>query len=674
MRDQNSYNEVLPSTETSATRESRVESVDSTLEALVFNKHESLPQLPLRTPLPESPSRELTSHRTVPVHTLVQSETGVSIHGPASAFFEPLSMRSLPSGLSVPTDSPVSIRNQQQTDDEIRRELFAYSALEFQKEYTYMSERKLDLDGVDWETADHLFQLHWNLHHLGFLITYRPAIMHSLATGGPHCNKLLLNAIYYTAALQSSRPNMRDDPAHPQYLGTKFFHRFQSLLASELQRSSTASIAALVLMGSSCVSNGRQTIGWLYAGLSYQMIVDLGLHVDPDKVQMSSLVPSKPPIPMTAVDIEIQRRYIWGAYLNDRFQSLYFGRPPSLRMIEGVEASQTVLDDYEELELWKPYIDPTGADPPVNFTPQPARAVSTRAALVRLAEITDQIIESFYTPKSGRMSTEEAHCGVQRLQHQLDLWAETLPVHLRYEPGDLPVPPAIRFNLHTTFSLLHILLHRPFLRDGHLEALGADEPTRHDICVSAALRIYNLARIYRDTFTLRRATYLFSYAVFSAATVLPMHASPSADPTQRKEMVVFFWNALKELQNGANFGLRKTVRIIGGMFERAGIDLNALPLTDKRPNYHQSYDDEGLRAGSNSSANIDAQNLHVQPASGLDTLTGESFKDFYNDLSFENIDWPAFVDVDANHDNDELLYGLFRAGDGSIDAPLGLPS
>lgn len=484
MRDQNSYNEVLPSTETSATRESRVESVDSTLEALVFNKHESLPQLPLRTPLPESPSRELTSHRTVPVHTLVQSETGVSIHGPASAFFEPLSMRSLPSGLSVPTDSPVSIRNQQQTDDEIRRELFAYSALEFQKEYTYMSERKLDLDGVDWETADHLFQLHWNLHHLGFLITYRPAIMHSLATGGPHCNKLLLNAIYYTAALQSSRPNMRDDPAHPQYFGTKFFHRFQSLLASELQRSSTASIAALVLMGSSCVSNGRQTIGWLYAGLSYQMIVDLGLHVDPDKVQMSSLVPSKPPIPMTAVDIEIQRRYIWGAYLNDRFQSLYFGRPPSLRMIEGVEASQTVLDDYEELELWKPYIDPTGADPPVNFTPQPARAVSTRAALVRLAEITDQIIESFYTPKSGRMSTEEAHCGVQRLQHQLDLWAETLPVHLRYEPGDLPVPPAIRFNLQYVVTKPCNFINTMFL--GWTIQNQANHDQRHPAPLSAS--------------------------------------------------------------------------------------------------------------------------------------------------------------------------------------------
>jgi hypothetical protein len=394
-----------------------------------------------------SPPMEQSQLREVPVHTLVQSETGLSIHGPASAFHAPSSMGSQPSLPSIAGESTSSVRHQPETNDHLRRELFAYSALEFQKEYTYMAERKLDLDGLDWETADHLFQLHWNHQHLGFLMTYRPAIMHSLATGGPHCNKLLLNAIYYTAALQSSRNNMRDDPNHPEYLGTKFFQRFQSLVASEIQTSSTATIAALVSMGSSCVSNGRQTIGWLYAGIAYQMIVDLGLHVDPNKVQMSSLVPTKPLAPLTAVDIEIQRRYTWGAFINDRFQSLYFGRPPTLRMIEGIEPSQTLLDDYEELEIWRPYIDGKVPGPSPSFIPQPARAITTWTALVRLAEIANQIVERFYTPKSCKLTAELAHVELQRLQQKLDNWAEVLPVDIRYNPGQLPVPPPIRFNL-----------------------------------------------------------------------------------------------------------------------------------------------------------------------------------------------------------------------------------
>jgi hypothetical protein len=130
------------------------------------------------------------------------------------------------------------------------------------------------------------------------------------------------------------------------------------------------------------------------------------------------------------------------------------------------------------------------------------------------------------------------------------------------------------------------------------------------------------------------------------------------------EIVVFFWNALKDLQNGANFGLRKTIRIIGGMFERAGIDLGALPTMDKRQHV------EG-EVGSVDPAN-DHESLPTLPESGLDVLSNETFKEFYNDLSVERIDWPSFVDDDAGHENDELLYGLFRSGDRPEDGSASL--
>ncbi len=182
--------------------------------------------------------------------------------------------------------------------------------------------------------------------------------------------------------------------------------------------------------------------------------------------------------------------------------------------------------------------------------------------------------------------------------------------------------------------------------------------------MSAALRIYELARIYRATFSLRRATYLFSYAVFSAATILPLHSSPDSDPREKMEIVVFFWNALRDLQNGANFGLRKTIRIIGGMFERAGIDLGALPTSmEKRQQQQQQHVQGGGAEGRSVEFVTDDQSLPNLPDNiGLDVLSNEAFKDFYNDLSVERIDWPAFVDDDAGHENDELLYGLFRSG------------
>ncbi|KIW88135.1 uncharacterized protein Z519_11246 [Cladophialophora bantiana CBS 173.52] len=618
-----------------------------------------VPNRPGNFLVPEESPHEETRVDGIRVHSLVQSETGMSIHGPASAFHVPTSARSGPSLPSTIGDSPASATGSQPLSvDQIRQELFAFSALEFQKEYTYMVERKIDFDGLDWEVAHHLLELHWNHHHLGFMGTYRPAIMHSLATHGPHCNKLLLNALFYSASLQSSRPNMNDSASGVESYGARFFRRFQSLLATEIQTSTTTNIAALTFMGSACVSNGKQTIGWLFAGIAYRMIVDMGLHIDPNKLPISSLVPGKPQILPTSVDLEIQRRYIWGAYLLDRFQSLYFGRPPGLNMIKGLEPSLELLDTYEELELWKPYVDPFSAERVPDFLPQPSRAQSTRTALIGLATIASEIIERFYTPKVGDLSIEDARAEVQLVLQQLSSWEETLPTTLRYEPGDEPVPPPIRFNLHTTFSLLHILLHRPFLREGHLEALSVDEGLYRGRCVSAALRIYKLAKIYREVFTLRRATYLFSYAVFSAATIIPQHSVINLSSSECLEIVVFFWNALKELQNGANFGLRKPITIIKGMFERAGIDLNVLATMQKQGPHNV---DNGTTDQMGHTTQRD-QNLPNLAENWLDGLADDQYRDLYNEICAENIDWSVYVDDVGANENDELLYGLFRSG------------
>jgi len=516
-----------------------------------------------------------------------------------------------------------------------------------------MLERKYDLDGVDWETANHLLDIHWNLHHLGFLMTYRPAIMDSLATDGPHCNKLLLNAIYYSSALQSARPNMQDDPAYPDCYGTKFFERFMSLMPMYLHSSSTTSIAAFATMGSACVSHGRQAVGWLLAGIAYRMIIDLGLHVDPEKIQISSLVPGEPQICKTAIEIEIQRRYVWACYMLDRFQSLYFGRPPALSMPDGLEPPDAVLDTYEELETWKPYIDPAVPQKIPAFIPQPARATSTRHALLGMAKISSQITDRFYGPQACKLSAGAALSEVQRVQHLLDRWKDDLPQNLRYTVGDSVVPPPFRFNMHMLFSLLHILLYRPFLQDGHLEALNIDEADHRSICVDAAQQIYLLARTYRDTFTLRGATYLFSYAVFSAATIIPLHMSPGSRDNSQMDIVVFFWNALKELQNGANFGFRKPIMIIKRMFERSGIDFMTMASTQRG---------DHSPTGRSSNQERQEESLPLLPDSGMDI----QLDDLYHDI-LDNVEWPDFMeDVETTATSDPL-FGLFRSsGEGDL--------
>ncbi|KAH8697930.1 hypothetical protein BGW36DRAFT_450694 [Talaromyces proteolyticus] len=219
-----------------------------------------------------------------------------------------------------------------------------------------------------------------------------------------------------------------------------------------------------------------------------------------------------------------------------------------------------------------------------------------------------------------------------------------------------------------TFHMLLILLHRPFLPEGHLRHLGgANENMHREICLSSAFQIYELAKLYRDTFTLRKATYMFSYCLFCAASIMPFGPSGSVDHSQR-HIAGWFWIALKELQKGANFGLRRPIMIIRSLIEHAGLDLNSIlaqagstsasaletgtPSTRTNGGHHSHF----LGA-------IDASGASLSQGSNLDTqvpeLDDSDFERLCRDLLSGDIDGlaaPHGIDDDDN----SLLYGLFR--------------
>jgi hypothetical protein len=217
-----------------------------------------------------------------------------------------------------------------------------------------------------------------------------------------------------------------------------------------------------------------------------------------------------------------------------------------------------------------------------------------------------------------------------------------------------------------TFHMLHILLHRPFLPEGHLRHLAdQQEDVRRDICISSAFKIYELAKAYREAFTLRRAPYMFSYALFSAASIIPFKSSSRSEPVDlsQQHIVGFFWTALKELQNGANFGLRRPIMIIRSLIERAGLDLNAIvgqaasgqETTNEGQQHARSLrlmpqgttPDTSRQVASN---DLD-QNLPFLDDSGFETLCRDLLSG-----NMDGLNSPVNIDLD----DDSLLYGLFR--------------
>lgn len=316
--------------------------------------------------------------------------------------------------------------------------LISYAAIRKQRESILYSAPSLasniDFDGIPMDLAMHLFDLHWNRQHLSYLLTYRPAIMDSLMTNGPYVNKLLLNALYLQSSMYSDRRMLRSDSKDHS---SAFYERFKSLLVHYFDKPTIPTIIALLTCGACLIPRGKQDAGWVYCGIAYRMITAIGCHLD---VQAGSQGGTN--LKLTPIDIEMRRRIYWGAYVGDKFQSLFLGRPPAM-----LEASSNVsreyLDSYEELEQWTPYIDPQQPfdDNVPAYQGRPTYSISTFQSLLDLCVISARIINVFYsiniveTPKSELLQARE------ETREQLQHWKANIPSWLQFRPGVDATPP-----------------------------------------------------------------------------------------------------------------------------------------------------------------------------------------------------------------------------------------
>ncbi|KAE8330273.1 fungal-specific transcription factor domain-containing protein [Aspergillus sergii] len=372
----------------------------------------------------------------------------------------------------------------------------------------------IDFDGVPMDTAMHLLDVHWNRLHLMYLLTYRPAFKDSLLNNGPYVNKLLMNAIYIQSSLYSDRKPLLPDTGDPQASGMAFYGRFKSLLVHYIDKPDLPTVVALLLCGACLVQYGKQSAGWVFCGMAYRMIFDLGYHLEDRKPSHSG-----GDMILSPLEREIRRRVYWGAYATDKSQSLYFGQNPAFYLSQG-NVPREFLDSFEELEEWKPYIDP-------NIEPSNAKAPMYR-----------------------------------------DEWRSGLPSHLSFDPSVDDPPPPHQMTLFTTYWTLVILNQQPFTTQNRF-GINLHAKVKHeamDKCIEAAFNIRALAEAYQRAFTLRRAQFSISYAMYSAVLILLQHDSQGRD--DYTEACRFFWSALLEYQKGCGSGLKKPLALLKSLMLR----------------------------------------------------------------------------------------------------------
>lgn len=142
---------------------------------------------------------------------------------------------------------------------------------------------------------------------------------------GPYFSEILLNAI-----LSHSLRWCRDEPKIARMLdaydgGQQFRQRavtglFESLKGGNGQ---ITVVQTLLLLSAQECGRGNRTQAWLYSGMAFRLLEDLGITIDSRKYSGS--------VQFSDEDVEIRNRLFWSCYFWDKLVSLYFGRSPIIQ-------------------------------------------------------------------------------------------------------------------------------------------------------------------------------------------------------------------------------------------------------------------------------------------------------------------------------------------------------
>ncbi|KUJ11238.1 uncharacterized protein LY89DRAFT_594836 [Mollisia scopiformis] len=476
-------------------------------------------------------------------------------HGPTSAVFDEKSTEAAIRQGSA-TVTKVS-------DLWIKRQLVAESANQRQLETVNFLAGKLDFDGIDPELGMHLLSIYWSRQQSSGPVVYRPAFMRDMACVGPYFSKLLLNAIYFYACKYTSRVEVRHDASNQLTAGWAFRQRVVELLRNSFDKSDIPTIQALLLLSSALFSwCDEKSVSWLYAGIAFSMIIDLGLNVDAGAATSQRR--------FSVEESEIRRRVFWAAYVNDKLQSLSQGRP-ALLADSGTSLPLSFLDDHDELELFNAlsYTENSAS------LMTPVYSISTFAEFCKLSIILDKILSNFYMEKSSSRDPTDLLNASKSLHAELENWRRSLPTHLDIKIADrarIKLPHFL--SLLAFFNVIVILLHRPFVSDGHLQSTSSSNALHaFSICSVAAFEIDRILESYKQNYCFGTSPHIISYATYVSATI---HVRIAAQRPRGSDAHCALRRCLDilDIQQSVCWSPRRAKKVIDALISRMGVVLD----------------------------------------------------------------------------------------------------
>lgn len=349
---------------------------------------------------------------------------------------------------------------------------------------------------VDSQLCNELLETYWCWPHHLHLVLCRKIFMRDLTSSGPYVTPFLLNAVLAQAARYSDRPEASK-------LGQTFAQRTLDTLAVEVDKgSSIPTIQGLLIFSARECACGRTSQGWLYSGMAFRMMRDMGIHIPPRK--LSHLGGHFSP-----AELALRQQVFWSCYTWDKTMSLCLGRAPAMHDIIPPPTNDILLDGEEaENEAWRPRFATLSALE-VGVT-QKARSNSRFVAYCQLCVIIDEVLATLYSKPHSAQNHLQGF--LDRSIEKLESWARGLSTNLYVREDSLSVscPPLHILLLNLLYHATIILLCRPY---------RSKQQRARKIATTAAEMIDRLFMLHIRRFGFRVITYLESYTMFVASTI-----------------------------------------------------------------------------------------------------------------------------------------------------------
>ncbi|KAK7190596.1 fungal specific transcription factor domain-containing protein [Paraphaeosphaeria sporulosa] len=375
-------------------------------------------------------------------------------------------------------------------------------------------------------THDYLIDLFFDCHNSALHIVHKWAFFDDLKSDGTQFYSNFLHMAMLAGGYRYSdkrREDIKRLAAPKETTDSSIFHTKAKKMAEQelINPGGIPSIQAFFLLADLEVGVGRDDTGWMFAGMSFRLLYDVGLHVDPSELRL------------TDREVQIRHMVLWACIMNDvRYWALYLGRPT---MLKSSDIAPTCLEkDFDRLIESQ------------TRTYAYQKTIETRVyeALLELMDLLEPLCGTPSISKNAKPS--DAYLKIATLDRTLNDWYADLPEQLKWTEGTIRTAPSSFFLLHTQYHTALILIHRAFPNQTQNQTPSSHSgftdlsTLSRNVCVNNAIRISDIISSYRARHPLQRIFATGLQHVGTAATALMAEISMlqnEQDSPQRERLL-----------------------------------------------------------------------------------------------------------------------------------------